>query len=742
VGAPRIVLISICAIGLAACGDNAVRIPRTISLDPGSPKLAAGIMLDVKASYVAADQTATEAADATWAVDDATVATVMPGTSGHATLLGVNAGTTTLTVASSGAHGTFTVTVTPAVLTNVSITPTDPSLAAGTSVQLTATGVFSDKTSLNVTRMVTWKSSALGTAAVDSDGLLHGAIAGTVTVSATLAKVTAIANVTVTSATLRSISVTPIDPNLPLGIHQQFTATGVFSNDSTQDLTRQVTWSSDTEASATVDADGMVIAVARGPATIQATKSGISGTSRATVTPAVLASVAIEPASPGAAAGRTQQLTAFGTFTDGLIKDLTGQAVWSSDTSAIATVDNDADKGLVSAVAKGSAEITARVNGIPGSTTFTVTDAVLVSIQVTPIAPTIITGTTQPFIARGTFSDTSTQDLTTQVLWESSDPDIAEISNADPTRGLATGKAAGTVTITATLDGIDGTRRLTVSDATVVDIQLAPVDDSLAVGFTVSYTATGVLSDGTHQPLTDDATWTSSDPWIAGISDAPDSKGQARALHDGTVTIRAAFGGVTGSTQLTVTPAVLQSIAVTPVDPQLPLGHSLGFAATGTFSDGPRDITTQVGWSVSPGGIATISNLDGSQGAATAVAPGTTTVTATFPGATPITGSTSLTVSAAELVSIDVTPATTDQVVGAMLQYTATGNYTDDSTQDLTTQVDWASDNAAVAIDPLTGRAFAAAVGSATISATFTTTAGSVVGHATFHVIAPTAPAR
>ena len=564
-GAPRIVLSSICAlVGLAACGDNAPRALRTISLDPGSPKLAAGIMLDVKASYVAADQSAseaTEATDVTWAVDEATVATVMPGTGGHATLLGVNAGTTTLTVAGGGARGAFTVTVTPAVLTNVSIAPTDPSLAAGTSVQLTATGVFSDKTSINVTRMVTWKSSATGTASVDSDGLLHGAIAGTVAVSATLAKVTAIANVTVTSATLRSIGVTPIDPDLPLGIHQQFTATGVFSDDSTQDLTHQVTWSSDTEASATVDANGMVIAVARGTATIEATKSGISGTSRATVTPAVL--------------------------------------------------------------------------------------------------------------------------------------------------------------------------------ATVVDIQLAPVNDSLAVGSTVSYTATGLLNDGTHQPLTDHATWTSSDPTIAGISDAPGSKGEARALRDGTVTIRAAFGGVTGSTPLTVMPAVLQSIAVTPADPQLPIGHTLGFTATGTFSDGPRDITTQVGWSVSPDGIATISNLSGAQGVATAAAAGTTTVTATFPGATPITGSTSLTVTAAELVSIDVTPETTNQVVGAMLQYTATGNYTDDSTQDLTTQVDWASDNMAVAsIDPATGRAFAAAVGSATISATFTTTAGSVVGHATFHVMA------
>src|SRR5690242_20015131 len=114
-GAPRIVLTSlICVVvGLAACGDNAPRVLRTISLDPGSPKLAAGVTLDVKASYVAADQTATDATDVTWTVDDATIATVTPGDAGHATLLGVNVGTTTLNVAGISAIASFTVTVTP-----------------------------------------------------------------------------------------------------------------------------------------------------------------------------------------------------------------------------------------------------------------------------------------------------------------------------------------------------------------------------------------------------------------------------------------------------------------------------------------------------------------------------------------------------------------------------------------------------------------------------------------------------
>src|ERR1051325_9494251 len=96
--ASRIVLTSLIGVmvGLVACGDNAPRILRTISLDPGSPKLAAGVTLDVKASYVAADQTPMDAPDVTFTVGDATVAPVTPGTAGRATLPGLAGGRTTL----------------------------------------------------------------------------------------------------------------------------------------------------------------------------------------------------------------------------------------------------------------------------------------------------------------------------------------------------------------------------------------------------------------------------------------------------------------------------------------------------------------------------------------------------------------------------------------------------------------------------------------------------------------------
>ncbi len=55
--------------------------------------------------------------------------------------------------------GSATVTITPAVLTSIVVTPTGPSIAKGTTVQLTATGTFSDGTTQDLTGSASWTSA-------------------------------------------------------------------------------------------------------------------------------------------------------------------------------------------------------------------------------------------------------------------------------------------------------------------------------------------------------------------------------------------------------------------------------------------------------------------------------------------------------------------------------------------------------------------------------------------------------
>src|SRR5262249_38687273 len=75
----------------------------------------------------------------------------------------------------------------------------------------------------------------------------------------------------------------PNPPAINLGGSQQFTATGTYSDGSTQNLTNQVTWSSSNTAVATISTSGLATAVAVGTTTISATLGAVSGNTTLTV---------------------------------------------------------------------------------------------------------------------------------------------------------------------------------------------------------------------------------------------------------------------------------------------------------------------------------------------------------------------------------------------------------------------------------------------------------------------------
>jgi len=192
------------------------------------------------------------------------------------------------------------------------------------------------------------------------------------------------------------------------------------------------------------------------------------------------------------------------------------------------------------------------LGGVSGSTTLTVTAAILSTITVTPTTPSIANGTTRQFTATGTYSDSTTQDLTTQVAWSSSSPGVATISNASGSKGLATSVAAGTTIITATLGSVSGNTTLTVNAVTLVSITVTPANPTLTKGTTQQFTATGHYSDLSTPNLTTQVTWSSSKSAVVSISNAGGSKGLAKAKRTGTATIRATLGSISGSTLVTV----------------------------------------------------------------------------------------------------------------------------------------------------------------------------------------------
>src|SRR5208282_2242969 len=136
--------------------------------------------------------------------------------------------------------------------------------------------------------------------------------------------------------TLASITVTPANPTITTGNTQQFTATGIFSDNSTQNLTTSVTWSSSNQVVATISNaagfNGQAIAVAAGTAMITAMSGSITGSTTLTVNPVpvTLQSIAVTPANPSITLGNTEQFTATGTYSDGTTPNITSSVTWSS----------------------------------------------------------------------------------------------------------------------------------------------------------------------------------------------------------------------------------------------------------------------------------------------------------------------------------------------------------------------------------------------------------------------------
>jgi hypothetical protein len=214
-------------------------------------------------------------------------------------------------------------------------------------------------------------------------------------------------------------------------------------------------------------------------------------------------SITIDPPSPTVAAGTSLQLRATVNYKNKTTKDVTTSATWASVDPRIANVSNaTSSEGLTSGASVGNAKIQAKFGGQTGSAIETVTNATLKSITVTPDNSLIAKGTTVQLAAQGNFSDGSVEDLTNQVTWSAANSAIAPVSNTAGTMGLVTGLSVGKTPETATLNGVSGSTKVTVSAATLTSITItatAPVD-SIAKGTTFQLTATCTFSDGGPTP--------------------------------------------------------------------------------------------------------------------------------------------------------------------------------------------------------------------------------------------------
>ena len=433
--------------------------------------------------------------------------------------------------------------------------------------------------------------------------------------------------------------------------------------------------------------------------------------------------------------GESQQFTATMLLADGSMKDLTSSVAWASSDSAIARLDSNATPGLAIAGITGTATITAMdlSSGFTAQASFTVSAASLDRIEIMPAGATIPLGSSGRFTAEGIYTDESRHDLTSMLQWSSSSTNTAEVSNQPGSHGAITTHAIGPTSITAThlSSGISATVTLIVTNPIITTIKITPAQASIGIGRNQRFQAIAIYSDTSEINISRQVDWRTSSATIASVSNQASNAGMANGLSAGTATISAFHmaSGVSSddngnSAILLVLPAVLTSIAVTPLQADIPRGATQAFTATGIYSSGPsRNITAQVNWQSSSPSIAMVSNSTAAAGVAQSLAEGQTNIIATDP----MTGISSddssrsavLTVRPPELVRIEITPATANMVVMGQQQFTATAYYSDGTQNDITRSrlTTWNTTSSNIVSVNSFGLAAANSMGSAVISA-------------------------
>jgi uncharacterized protein YjdB len=253
--------------------------------------------------------------------------------------------------------------------------------------------------------------------------------------------------------------------------------------------------------------------------------------------------------------GGTTHLTASALTSTGT--PITGKTfTWSSSNNAVATVTSD---GTVTGVSAGTAAISAAAEGVSGQLSVTINSPALVVATVTVSGASSVTaGQTTKLTAAATTA-TGVAVTGRNVTWSSNATGVASVSSD----GTVTGVSAGSAIISATIDGVVGTRTLTVivTPPVVANVTVSG-NAAVQVGRTIALSA--AATDAAGVAIAGKTfTWTTSSTATATV----DGNGVVTGIAPGTATISAAVDGKTGSKVVTVSTATSGAQSITIAGP-------------------------------------------------------------------------------------------------------------------------------------------------------------------------------
>ncbi|MDF2923034.1 MAG: group 2 Ig protein [Paenibacillaceae bacterium] len=533
---------------------------------------------------------------AVWSTSDESIVSVVKGK-----LIANAVGEATVTAKFSGKEVSALVNVdVPKALI---VDQEDIFLQTGTAMTspLVLTAIYADGTTENVTDKAVWSVND-STIANVIKGKITTYKAGNAVVTGKYGDKSVTVKVAVDIP--NSILLSKKTVNFQIGSSEEIKLTALYSAGREVDATSLAEWTTSDSEIADVR-KGVITGIGTGVAQITV-KYG-TRTASVTVSVGVLKSLSLNETELTVAKGESFSLIANATYTDGTVKDVTKEAVWSSSNTKAVTVN---EEGQLKSVAAGSAEVSAVFGG----------KTVVVDIQVDmaeslTASPTLLSfDLNQVMTIQLTAKDRDGNTVTVadKAQWTSANSQIALVD-----KGVVTPVSRGKTTITAKYGG--QTVTVQVEIGVVQSLTMDKRVISTKSGQSVQLALTATLSDGTKKDMTSSADWKSSTYKVADVNG-----GLVTGIGAGTATITASFGGKTATAAVDVDS--LKYLKTDHVLVEMKAGASFKVTATATYTDQSEE-------DVSVSGLWTTSNIrvaDVKDGTIRAIGKGKATITITF----------------------------------------------------------------------------------------------------------------
>ncbi len=476
--------------------------------------------------------------------------------------------------------------------------------------------------------------------------------------------------------------------SLEIGDSSTLTATAIFSDGKSNNVTISTDWTSDNSSVASVY-NGTITAKGEGTATIVAVYQGKSQAVNVKVTKKVKA-LTKDKQTLDLRTGQEESIALKAIYTDNTEENVSNIAEWTTSDSKVATVIN----GSVRALSAGTATITAKLG--KQSVSVEVGVEVVRRIEMDHTKLSLLLNDEEKVILTATYPDGETKDVTADAVWSSSNEKVA-----DAFKGKIVGYSAGTATITAeygtkttTLEvEVDKTRKLVASEQSL----FMKMNESKQINLSAVY------PDDTETDVTKNAVWTSSNEKVADVID-----GKVYANASGSVTITAKYSNQT--VEIPVDVEVARHLDIDKEELGLKVGGTHTFKVMAAFANGvTEDVTSKATWTSSEESVAYVTG-----GKLTAYKSGKTTVKASYGGKT-----------VEVAVSVDI-PTKVEMAskkgvvpVDGTLQANVIATYTDNREEVVTEKAEWSSSNEKVAEVSSKGLITGVATGKATITAKY-----------------------